>query len=62
MYRFSHSIPRHAETICMLGTMNQYLIHRSINLDLEHEIKQLQHIDQHLLWLLHKSSSFNFVG
>ncbi len=44
-----------------LGLMNQYLIHRSIDFGLLHEAKQLQHLDMHLSWLLHKASSFDFV-
>ncbi|MCE3005287.1 MAG: DUF2431 domain-containing protein [Rickettsiales bacterium] len=42
--------------------MNQQLIHRSLNLGLVAEAKQLQRIDRHLTWLLHKSTSFDFVA
>lgn len=45
-----------------MGVMNQQLIHRSLNLGLVAEAKQLQRIDRHLVWLLHKSVSFNFVA
>lgn len=42
--------------------MNQQLIHHSLNLGLVAEAKQLQRIDRHLVWLLHKSTSFDFVA
>ena len=48
--------------IYSMGVMNQQLIHRSLNLGLLAEAKQLQRIDRHLTWLLHKSSSFDFVA
>ncbi len=57
---------QHATTISPIiyrvGVMNQQLIHRSLNLGLVGEAKQLQRIDRHLTWLLHKSTSFDFVA
>ncbi len=57
---------QHANTISSIiyrmGVMNQQLIHRSLNLGLLAEAKQLQRIDRHLTWLLHKSASFDFVA
>ncbi len=51
-----------APIIYRMGVMNQQLIHRSLNLGLVAEAKQLQRIDHHLVWLLHKSTSFDFVA
>jgi hypothetical protein len=51
-----------APIIYRMGVMNQQLIHRSLNLGLVAEAKQLQRIDRHLIWLLHKSTSFDFVA
>ena len=48
--------------IYRMGVMNQQLIHRSLNLGLVTEAKQLQCIDRHLTWLLYKSTSFDFVA
>ncbi len=48
--------------IYRMGVMNQQLIHRSLNLGLVAEAKQLQRIDRHLVWLLHKSASLDFVA
>ena len=57
---------QHANTISpiiyRMGVMNQQLIHRSLNLGLVAEAKQLQRIDKHLTWLLHKSANFDFVA
>jgi hypothetical protein len=57
---------QHATTlspiIYSMGVMNQQLIHRSLNLGLVAEAKQLQRIERHLAWLLHKSASFDFVA
>jgi hypothetical protein len=48
---------QHATTLSPIiygmGVMNQQLIHRSLNLGLVAEAKQLQRIDRHLIWLLH---------
>lgn len=51
-----------APIIYNLGIMNQQLIHRSLNLGLLAEAKQLQRMDRHLIWLWHKSASFDFVA
>lgn len=45
-----------------LGIKNQMLIHKSLNLGLLEEVRQLKHIDSHLIWLLHKTSGFDFVS
>lgn len=62
----THASVQHVTTISpiiyRMGVMNQQLIHRSLNLGLVAEAKQLQRIDRHLTWLLHKSTSFDFVA
>ncbi len=60
-YTIAHHNPV-TPVIQNLGLMNQYLIHRSIDFGLLHEAKQLQFLDVHLSWLMHKATRFNFVA
>lgn len=50
------------QVIYNLGVMNQILIHKSLNHGLLEEVRQLKQIDSHLIWLLHKTSGFDFVS
>jgi 25S rRNA (uracil2634-N3)-methyltransferase len=56
-----HIAPEHA-VILNLGLKNHRLMQRSIQLGLAEETRAYREIDQHLLWLLSKSSGFDFVG
>jgi len=47
--------------IYYLGVKNQVLIHKSLNLGLMDEARQLKHIDAQLMWLLQKSRGFDFI-
>ena len=55
--------PSHARipVIYYLGVKNQMLIHKSLNLGLWGEARELKHIDSQLIWLLQKTKVFNFV-
>lgn len=52
----------YAHAICTLGLKNQDLISRSLDLGLVEHAKELRHLDTHLIWLLRKTSKFDFVG
>lgn len=52
----------YAPIIYRLGVMNQMLIAKSLDLGLFSEIKQLQKIDEALIELLYKGTTFDFVG
>lgn len=64
MLKYLNTTPKNAliSVIHNLGAMNQTLIYRGLNLGLFREIKQLNRIDSHLVWLLHKANNFDFVS
>ena len=64
MHHATNTNPNNAliPVIYNLGVMNQMLIHKGLNLGLLEEVGQLKHIDSHLMWLLHKTRSFDFVS
>ncbi|MGE0753943.1 MAG: class I SAM-dependent methyltransferase [Alphaproteobacteria bacterium] len=48
--------------ICQLSLKNQRLILHCLDYGLVEQAKELQRVDDHLLWLLRKSTKFDFVG
>lgn len=47
--------------ICSLGLKNQHLISQCLDLELWEQAIQFKQVDEHLTWLLYKSTTFDFV-
>ncbi len=58
----NYSSNRTASLICKLGTLNQIMIHKSLDFGLIDDARKMQHFDKYLAWLLHKSTKFDFVA
>lgn len=58
----NYSSNRTASLICKLGTLNQIMIHKSLNSGLIDDVRKMRRLDKYLAWLLQKSTKFDFVA